>query len=821
MQITAVSVVSEDSGRQKEKRLEQIYVLEGYNDMNKIGFWGNDADGLPCFEYVGDLPYKEKLPSGKDVKLPEDPWFQMGNYRLTLFARVSGELDLITGERSWGRLNQSKTEHRGESRIFLRENAGRDSEITYSMAGTSSLAADHTRCRRIFGVGFALYIYHIGNLILTRRLSVMPSATPYDGTSAVLVTVSVENKGNNTAYLVYSEEIPANYTEIQYQGIPEEKRKVQYSREFSMDEESGTGTVRFLCQPADPLLAASPDSVSLVECFPPALFIRNLKSPVEKTGCSGVAGEDDCNQTIEWNGSELSTSTRFRVSAGEKQTFEFILGYSFDDTDAVCAQMLEGRREEPLAGSVRKCNSENVQTKSDESIADAFSYYGPLWKDKLPVLEDEQDLTLRREMRWHAYCLEAMAQYSSFFHETKVPQGTIYDYEWGMHASARDNFQHGLPLVMTDPALAKSILRYMMKRTTGTGDIKLDESGVGYAENERFMTSDQQLSFFLLMGEYLEDTQDYAFLREKIRPYPAATSEEITVLDIIQNCFLYLRDRIGTGEHGLVRLLNSDWNDGVYYTIAVPYNCVVFTGESHMNSAMAIAVLQKMIPQLEMAGDAFGSAGDEREAKKACALSGSMKLYRTAQLNAFRKDLGDRAFPRRMYFDGKAYGEDRMYLEPMGYALQIVEMPEDWDRNLLAEMKKRLYQNEKLGARQQEKPADTCNDEFDPGSRENGGFWWSLNGPVIAGVARFDCDEAKQLLRSMTLDNMSKQFPDYWSSYWSAADNQESSLVEGEGLPDQSARYADIPISCAHPHAWLLYCYLKIREAEKRAKREA
>lgn len=91
---------------------------------------------------------------------------------------------------------------------------------------------------------------------------------------------------------------------------------------------------------------------------------------------------------------------------------------------------------------------------------------------------------------------------------------------------------------------------------------------------------------------------------------------------------------------------------------------------------------------------------------------------------------------------------------------------------------------------------------------------------MIAGTARFDRDEAMRLLRSMTLDNMSKQFPDYWSSYWSAADNQESSLVEGEGLPDQSAKYSDIPISCAHPHAWLLYCYLKIMGAGNQAERQ-
>ena len=64
----------------------------------------------------------------------------------------------------------------------------------------------------------------------------------------------------------------------------------------------------------------------------------------------------------------------------------------------------------------------------------------------------------------------------------------------------------------------------------------------------------------------------------------------------------------------------------------------------------------------------------------------------------------------------------------------------------------------------------------------------------------------------MTLENFSKSFPEYWSSYWAAADNQESSLIPEEGLPDQSLEYWSIPVYCAHPHAWILYCYYKINE---------
>lgn len=432
--------------------------------------------------------------------------------------------------------------------------------------------------------------------------------------------------------------------------------------------------------------------------------------------------------------------------------------------------------------------------------------YAAHWVCGLREYETETDVVLRRELRWHVYNLEAMATYSEYYNETKIPQGTIYDYDWGCHASARDNFQHALPLVYYNPTLAKSILRYMLKRTTPFGEIRLIEIGNGYADNERYFTSDQQLYFFLLLSEYLRVTKDYAFLGERLQPYPAKDQAEMTAAELTEKCFIFLRDTIGTGEHGLVKLLNSDWNDAVYYIEKVPYNNIFLTGESHMNSAMAISILQTLIHQLKNAADSLTD-----HALRLNRLCASMKLYREKLLRAYLDDMGERKFPRRMYFNGRSYGDDNMFLEPQGFTLQINELAETGKRALYEEMIKRVYSGEKSGAREQEKP-EFEDDGFDKGSRENGGFWYALNGPVIIGVSQFDRNEAVRLLKNMTLQHLSEEFPQYWSSYWSAPDNLESSLIPEEGLPDQSLTYANIPVYCAHPHAWILYCYYKINE---------
>jgi len=402
-----------------------------------------------------------------------------------------------------------------------------------------------------------------------------------------------------------------------------------------------------------------------------------------------------------------------------------------------------------------------------------------------------------------------MATYSEYYKQTKIPQGTIYDYDWGVQCSARDHLQHALPLCYYNPALAKSVLKYIMKRTTPWGEIRLIEFGNGFSHAFCYFTSDQQLFYFLLLTEFLRITKDYDFLLERAEYYPVKNMPKGNSLDFIECCFTFLRDEIGTGSHGLVRLMNSDWNDAVFYIVKEPYNKVLYTGESHMNSAMAVKILGDLIPMLKSLLKKSKFTAHRRRIE---ILVESMTLYRKGILDAFMKDLGGRSFSKRMYFAGKSYGDENMFLEPQGYMMQMKEISVEKKKTLYEEMKKRIYPGEKLGPRQQQMP-EFQDDDFDWGSRENGGFWYALNGPVIIGVAQFNKSEAMRLLKKMSFDNYAKSFPDYWSSYWSATDNVESSLIPVEGLPDQTTNLSDIPVYCAHSHAWLLYCYYYLKNS--------
>lgn len=743
-----------------------------------IGYWSKDKNNLPNFNYTGALPYTAVLENGEKVKLPKDPWFLLGNYKLTLFTHVSGEYELITGQRSWARMNQGSTANSGlnSSSVILSDQKGKELG-NYQLTGLNSLAADPKITTRQFGSGYAKYTYKTKQFTCERTLACRPSVNPYDGVSAFLVTVKLRNTTGKLLRITYNESVTAHHEMMQQQHRSPEGKTVKYQNTVSVDKQHNIIKADIKGTSSDPLLFPDEKSISTFDGFPPSLFLKALSSDTE------LKSKKDNDKD------ELLALTTVDVKPKQEITIQYVIGYSFERNFDAIQKMAD-------------------QLQNGTAIKNSSYDFGNDWLGVLPDFPKETDKTLRNEMVWHAYNLEAMSTYSDYYKETKIPQGTIYDYDWGIHASARDHMQHGLPLVYYNPKLAKSLLKYMIKKTTPTGEIKLIESGFGTANAGSYFTSDQQLYFFELLSEYLRVTGDYGFLQEQVENYPMGAGYKPTVLQTIENCFKFLRDEIGIGGHGLVRLMNSDWNDSIFYIVDAPYNSVLYTGESHMNTAMAIVELDNLMGQFKIAASKNNFTSLETQLTR---LNVSMEVYKNNISTAFFKDLGDRKFSRRMYFNGHSYGDENLFLEPQGHMMRMKELSTERKKDLLKELKERVYKGEKLGAREQQQP-EFEDKEFDKGSRENGGFWYALNGPLILGVSGFDKPQAWELLKNMTFDHYAKSFPAYWSSFWSASDNVESSLIPMQGLPDQTSSYSDIPVYCAHPHAWLLYCYYKLSE---------
>ncbi|MGA2351208.1 MAG: hypothetical protein ABSF70_12310 [Terracidiphilus sp.] len=731
---------------------------------SSLGEWIDGGQDLPCYAYRGPVRfsdhYKNEPMWGLDGKMiPDDPVFLLGNHRLTLFTHASGHIQILSAERAWARMNQGETIWSGANKATCVVG-----DRKHELIGLDEPAAKDAG--KLFGVGFARYSYELDQrLKVERSIHVRPSTTVGEGVSAFQLRVRFENTVSHSLEIEYLETVLANYRMLPYESIHDPKAPEYAAHPF---ENIGSDVIcsRFEAKPRRSLSFPPAGQMSPFEQYPPALFVHAAGDPSTLPyGSTDTSGR-----------SSIGIRTRLTLKPGESREISCVFGYTRDASKQAIESLAIGL-------------SFDAGTKSENG-----SSFIKEWRNIVPQFSGESDPQLRREMQWNVAVLEAMASWREYYNETVIPQGCMYDYAWGVFASNRDIAQQALPLCHTNPALARSTLRFILKRTAPDGEIKLMDQGFGWAASTAMQTSDQQLYFFMLLAEYLRVTQDAALLSEQIAYYPVEKSGEDTVLAHVRQAFLFLRDRISVGSHGLVRLWNSDWNDLFYaWETKGSYNSTFETAESCMNTAMAIVILGDLAPLLKRAS---GSEGPE--------LAAAMLEYRSELLKAWMRDLGDRPFPRRAWTDSTtSLGEDDLWLEPQGFALLIPEMGNERKRTLLTELQRRVLNSEKMGARQIEKPL--VHPGTPEGSRENGGFWYALHGPLVLGTATIDHDLAESFLKRMTFSNYAKSFPEYWTGRWSASDSLDSSLLPSEGLA------ANITY-CAHAHAWPLYCYLRLRE---------
>src|SRR6266567_1964698 len=120
-------------------------------DAATMGEWSDDEAGLPCYRYAGPVPFVSPSSKISAEYLPADPFFLLGNYRLTLVAHASGMLQILSGERAWGRLNQGTETWSGANHASV--------EVKGTTVPLIGLDAAARSAEKTFGVGYAQYRY--------------------------------------------------------------------------------------------------------------------------------------------------------------------------------------------------------------------------------------------------------------------------------------------------------------------------------------------------------------------------------------------------------------------------------------------------------------------------------------------------------------------------------------------------------------------------------------------------------------------------------------------------------------------------------------
>ncbi len=734
----------------------------------KYGNWEFSSNGLPVYHYTGAIPVTAFDKTGKDANLPEDPYFLLGNYRMTLIKHASGIYQFLTAERAWARINAAEQTNYGWNDagiVFKKDNSNKRVLLT----GLRSVASDPLLAEKKFGAGFARYSYNLENAITcTRIISTKPSPKINEGNPSFAVTVILKNNGRETQEIIYSERMLVNFVLNSTQYTDKQKRPLLYRASINTDAAKQTAIAEVSYQPSTLLVMPEKSERFMYDVDPPSVFMYAKNS------------RDHYSSVVTAKGDTLAANISATLKPGETKSFHVVIGLALaNNFKAVQKQVadlfLGADVNHPLEG-----------------------LYARQWKNKLPDFSSEKDEMMRREMLWNAHFIEASAKYSDYYKETIIPQGSVCSYYFGDNISNRDHLQAALPACYTNPELAKSILRYVIKHSETDGEIKRGNSGFGYSPPSLYKESDEQLYFFNTLSEYILITKDYNFLNETVVCYPAENNRKDAVITMLKKYFTYLRDEIGIGPTGLVKILNSDWSDSFFHEHSP--NKYSWSAESHLNSAMVLAIFPKLIKALKQSKNA-----------DATSFITALEDYRASIELVFMKDLANRKFAARAYLNKQLrFDVDNVCIEPQGYLLQIPTLPTERKREIYEYVKSKLLTPEKIGIRTREQPLWKGNPDG-----EDGGIWFSLEYPVLLGVASFDKEEARSLLQKFSFHNYAVNYPDYWIGQWTAADEVNSTLYR-EGLyafwvPSQDRKKA-FQGFCSHPHTWPLFCYFKLKE---------
>lgn len=714
--------------------------------VSPFGHWTTDDASLPVYAYTGTSAA---------------PYFWIGNHRITLFTHVDGRVQILTGERSWMRMNHLDGFTGGHRAVFEVDGAA------MPLTGSENIVPAFVSRR--FGCGFAAYESEFCGVRVERVFATEPDMAVADALPGFVVRIRLTNHSPETREVSVTEEFLARPLMLLHQWLKETRPPVTYSpilRQPSPDQLR----LDFRAELDDPHAGCFRDRPARCDAFPPSLVFH--------AGGGSLGWERDG-----W----VRFSAARTLAAGESAEVVLAVALASPSDEAILA-------EGALAGL------------AERSLDGCFPFREE-WASRLPVLSDEPDPVLRGEMRWHAHTLEVMATHSSFYGETFIPQGTNYDYSHAFTAAPRDHMQHALGVLGFHPELAKSILRYCLQKVTAMGEIIYTDNAVAMTSNELWHTSDQQLYLFYAINEYLLATGDYAFLTEKVRVQPVELGAQRTVFEQIERAFCYLRDEVRTGLKGLPRILNSDWNDGIFYNISLRYPefCVA---SSHANAGMAAVLLPALADHLE-------AARPHLDGGHVDLLVASIRKYREAVTQALLADMEGRTFARRAYLgDGSVIGEHNIFLEPQPWLLMLPEF--DRKAEMWETLRERLCSKEPLGSRAIEHPVEG-HGEAPPGETENAAFWHALHGQLISALVPLDPAAARSLLKRASLNHFAEILPEVWYGQWSGSDTHNSILSDRPGMMTSLDPLREVtPVPCAHAHAYPLFCHQKILQEEKR-----
>lgn len=776
---------------------------------SNFGRWLKDEHDLPAFEYTcvqenNDRALWESFPGQQS----RTHWHQLGNDRVTALAANDGHVVFFFNDTSPQYLNAYEPEKRKFSGGFGWINDGKTSFCTNYLQ-----RPDGCDYRRVFGTGYYLKELAFRNLHLRHVIF-----CPYGNVPVILSSIRVKNTGSAQKTFQYYEYWDVHPLILPF-FIPKRLRKfISRMYRFRVRHEEKSNALV-----AEPLFRRmNARSFSRPFLFPPCspyIFLACLNHAPSGfdtdinafLGSGSLHAPDAVKQGASFQSVPKTTSSlclilRHELSLKPNEEKELVFAYGYEFTEQAVHQLTETLKQ-------------NAETVFDKTIRD--------WKTFLPKVRIDGEPEVERELVWSAYHLRSATLYDAYVRRHFIPQGGNYLFAGGMNGATRDLCSYALPMIYLDPALAREILCYVLSYMEPDGRLSYDLSCFGKSNVFVLKPSDLSMWLFWAVSEYVLATRDFDFMDEELPFYPLHKGVTGSVFEHLVRAYRYVKEKVGTGKHGVLRVMTNDWNDeiviisgGIRGTLST-----VNRGESTFNQALAAFTLPKLVKLLSAYRDFLKAKSAERKTSHAEEFSSDVETWTLAVHSVLKCQWTGKWFNRGYLGNSQEVGRDAMFLEPQPFALMaevesdregaVMSKKQIW--TLINEMENLCAKPSPIGAAILSHPKHAP--ASPPGEMENGGMWYAISGPLVLALSEVEPALAWAEFKKILLATHADRFPDIWYGVWSGPDSYNSfhSARHGETWmarvplihhPLLGAK--EFPVMNTHSHIWTLYSFMKI-----------
>lgn len=791
-----------------------------------FGKWIVDDYGLPAYEYTLDQQTDPKALFWNSENISRtDHWHQIGNNRILAIARNDGTIQVFNQDRGYKWLNwfsETSGDYSGGFGYIKDGSTVWSTAYRYMPSGTFT--------KRIFGMGYYRETSSYNGMSVTTTTFAPAGDDPIILSDVELINTSDHDK--SIAYYEYwdmnihqltfapimsgilNPDIPAQAEQVRTMmnnAFTQSVAGLQSTGAFMVETGINTANIGSLNLPSSPDVSADFDAYPFPVFFAPLFAVSSLSGAIDlsggeyfftKAGFFGNGGAKSPDAIMSGQAGMPYTGAiplSLQNVNGLSQPFCFVheLPVHLKPGEAVTIRYVYGLAPTQDVSAIFQ-SYDNPKTYS---LMDTVSW----WKDRLAYFAPDRSPVLHREMAWHSYYLQSAGGYSQYFKNHIVSQGGQYLYGHGMDGAPRDFALFSIPLDYLDPALAKQVLETIMEMTGTDGQIAYAITGFGETTGVGIHQSPSDLDIFFLwaMSEYLMSTRDYGFLYQHVpfyTPDGLYFTSPATVLDHVRLSLLHLTQTVGFGEHGLIRVLDGDWNDGIL--IFSPNSSQTSQyGESDFNTAFAAAVLP-------LAAQAL-SGSDPTTSAELLSVAQSLKDVMPSQWTGGW-------FLRGWLGNGQSLGADQIFLEPQPFAIIDGFASQDQQQTLIHSLQSILDNPSPLGALIVSPPSYTLQNsiesgELKPGMDINGGIWPAMNAFLTWAYFMASPELGWISLNKNTLATHASVYPDIWYGIWTGPDSFNSPTSErpGQAAASLTTALTDFPAMNANEDSSPLIALIK------------